>query len=75
MREARALEALLTRHGFTQPVCQLCGKDHHYGHRWEELRNYVEIVTVPDTGDELLGLGFVGIVFDSTYAHKKPGRG
>lgn len=52
--ESRALEALLTQHGFSQPVCQLCGKDHH-GHSWEDLCNrYVQILTDPAIGYEFL---------------------
>lgn len=52
--QSRAQDALLSEHGFTRPVCQLCDADHE-GHSWLELRTrYVEIVTDPATGEQFL---------------------
>ncbi|GAB3901753.1 hypothetical protein GCM10029964_091020 [Kibdelosporangium lantanae] len=51
--QARALDALLSEHGHTMPVCQTCGTD-YTGHSWEQLRHDLEILTEPATGDEFL---------------------
>lgn len=54
---ARALDALLTDHGHTAPICALCGKDHS-GHDWLTLRTrYVEILTDPLDGPFLVCRG------------------
>ncbi|MFF5037900.1 hypothetical protein [Nocardia salmonicida] len=45
----RAVYALTTEHGYTDPVCVLCGRNHLEGrslHHWEALRNkHIEILT------------------------------
>jgi hypothetical protein len=53
----RALTALLSEHGYTEPVCAVCGTDHqaYPGRSWDDLRNrYVEILTDESTGDTFL---------------------
>lgn len=60
--EARALAALLTGHGYTDPVCAVCEKNHHYARayesavsRWDNLRhNQIEILTDDGTGGTFL---------------------
>ncbi|MFR9774170.1 hypothetical protein [Nocardia sp. SC052] len=62
MNQDRALDALLSEHGWTAPVCALCDTDHrpHVPGRnagfdgWLELRRRVEILTDPSTGDKFL---------------------
>jgi hypothetical protein len=50
--DARALDALLSEHGTTAPVCALCGADYH-GQNWQQLRDQdLAVHTDPGTGDE-----------------------
>ncbi|GLY55198.1 hypothetical protein [Lentzea sp. NBRC 102530] len=52
--QRRALEALLSEHGFTDPVCKLCGADYN-GRSWDEiLSRHVEILTDPVNEDEFI---------------------
>ncbi|MGX1812243.1 hypothetical protein ACWIGI_41595 [Nocardia sp. NPDC055321] len=49
----RALAALVSEHGYTEPICATCGKNHAYGRayespasRWANLRdNEIEILS------------------------------
>src|SRR5688572_17243954 len=48
----RALDALLSEHGYTDPVCATCETDHSR-HSWDELRNKViEIMRDPSRDEE-----------------------
>ncbi|MBF6301651.1 hypothetical protein IU459_29535 [Nocardia amamiensis] len=62
VNQDRALDALLSEHGWTAPICALCETDYrpHVPGRnggfdgWLELRRLVEILTDPATGDKFL---------------------
>lgn len=54
--KARAQAALLTEHGYTAPVCALCGTDHHPapGRDWGRLRHRDVEVRDVETGGTFL---------------------
>ncbi|WP_033247439.1 hypothetical protein [Nocardia carnea] len=57
VNEDRALAALLAEHGWTPPICALCGTDHqgYPGRDWDSLRLHdVEILVDPATGGTFL---------------------
>lgn len=52
--QAHALTALLSEHGYTEPVCALCGADYR-SHSWSQLcTRDLQVLTDPATGDEFL---------------------
>ncbi len=55
----RALTVLLEEHGYTDPICAVCGTDHYDGagrvrSRWDALLRHIEIVDDPVTGGTAL---------------------
>src|SRR5262249_8522645 len=52
--ERRALQALESEHGYTRPVCVLCGRDYE-DRTWQQLRDMdLQVLTDPATGAEFI---------------------